>query len=421
MLAVALLAVAFSAPAAAPRAQGPVVPVYAGAASRGVVDAAQLERTRLELARLFGERGARVVVAVAGVVSDDKRAQALSEFDARLAVSKAAFADADYAEARSAAVEALQIFEKNLAFTDDEAAWSRYRELLVLVGEAQLTANDVAAADATLAQVLAVDPDYQPAKAPAASAALIARITALRGIANAKAIPVLEVQSRPPGAKVLIDGRGAGRAPVAVDVMPGIHYVLLDDNGRLHTERLVVDDDGARVTARLGSPEADTAAALTRRLRDPINKGEFTALADDVADVALVAVIVPWGPTLQVLCARVTNGALDAVIGTRLPLKDGPREKALFALVDAAVSRRDDGWVFVDDNAGILRQAFLQEAGDPKAVFVQDEGVNVGLIVGGIVGGVAVLVGAGIGAFVIVGNENKKDTGFTYGVDVSGF
>lgn len=423
MFAAVVFALAVFAPGAdvAVAPAGAVVPVFAGAASRGVVDGARVERLRLELARQFTERGARVVVPVAAVVSDDRRAQALREFETRLTTSKNAFAAADYAEARSAAVEALQIFEKNLAYTDDEIAWSRYRELLVIVAEAQLTAKDVPAADATLSQVLAVDPDYKPAaQKPPASPELSARIDALRAIQKGTSVPVLEVQSRPPGAKVLIDGRGAGRAPVAVDVAAGIHYVLIDDNGRVHTERLVVSVQGARVTARLGSPEAEAAATLTRRLRDPLSKKEFTDLAHGVADVVIVAVIVPWGRTEQVLCARVTNGELDAVIGTRLPLKEGPREKALFALVDAALKRPDDGWVFVDDNAGILRQEFLQGVGDPEAVVDEDAGSNIALIVGGIAGGAALVVGAGIGAFFYFDGENKKDTGFTYGVDVSG-
>ncbi|HEY1100592.1 MAG TPA: PEGA domain-containing protein, partial [Myxococcota bacterium] len=249
---------------------------------------------------------------------------------------------------------------------------------------------------------------------------VLERIVALRAAMKAQGLPVLEVQSKPAGAKVLIDGQAAGRAPVAVDVPAGIHYVLLDDNGRIHTERIVVPAGGARVAAQLGSPEGASAATLTRRLRDPVVKQEFTELAAAVADVTVSCTIAPWGKTEQVVCARVTAGALDAVIGTRLPLRDGPREKALFALVDAAVRRPDDAWVLVDDNVGLIRQEFLQGAGDPDAVVVEESEAPVLAIVGGIAGGVAVVVGAGIGVLLYLDNENKKDTGFTYGVDISG-
>jgi hypothetical protein len=42
------------------------------------------------------------------------------------------------------------------------------------------------------------------------------------------------------------------------------------------------------------------------------------------------------------------------------------------------------------------------------------------LIVGGIAGGVAVVVGVGVGVLSYLNSEQKKDTGFTYAVDVSG-
>jgi hypothetical protein len=277
----------------------------------------------------------------------------------------------------------------------------------------------VPAADVSLSQVLAVDPEYAPAE-PDVSAALVARVQALRQ-ANKRARPAsLEVQSRPPGARVLVDGRAAGRAPVAVDVSPGIHYVLVDDEGRSYTERVVVGADGARVAARLGSPQAETASLLTRALREPITKREFTGLARDVADITFVAVIVPYGPTEQILCARVTRGQLDAVVGTRLPLKDGPREKALFALVEAAMTRTSDGWIGLDDNVALLRTEFLQGAGNVNATFSESDEPNVPLIVGGIAGGVAVVVGVGVGVLSYLNSEQKKDTGFTYAVDVSG-
>ncbi len=393
--------------------------MYAGAVSRGAVDVNRVQRTKLELGRLFAERGISVAVPVAAVVSDNRLEIALQAFSKHVDDARESFQQAEYSEARTAAVDALQLFERSLAYSDSDDAWARYRELLVVVAEAQLGAKDVPAADVSLSQVLAVDPDYAPVE-PAASAALVARVTALRQAQKRARPATLEVLSRPPGARVLVDGRAAGRAPVAVDVSPGIHYVLVDDEGRTYSERVVVGADGVRVAARLGSPQAETAALLTRALRDPITKREFTNLARDVADITFVAVVVPFGPTEQVLCARVNRGQLDAVVGTRLPLKEGPREKAMFALVEAAMTRTSDGWVGVDDNVALLRTEFLQGVGNAKAVFTESDGPNVPLIVGGIAGGVVVVVGVGVGLLRYLDSEQKKDTGFTYGIDVSG-
>jgi hypothetical protein len=201
-------------------------------------------------------------------------------------------------------------------------------------------------------------------------------------------------------------------------VLPGIHYVLVDDEGKLHTERVVVGADGARVTARLGSPEAEAAAALMARMKDPLPKRDFAEAAADVADVTLAALVVPWGPTVQVVVARVTDGELDAVIGARLPRREGPREKALFQLVDAALKNPKDTWVGVDEDTASLRPALLQGAGDPGAKVVdEDEPLNIPLLVGGIVGGVV----AATGTVLFLQSEAQKDEGFRYVVDTSSF
>jgi hypothetical protein len=410
--------------AGGPAPVGVVRPVFAGAAVRGPLppDAADaVEAVRLELARLFVERGTRVVVPVAEVVTEQRKSRAIAALDERLTAATSSFKHRDYAEARSFAIEALQIFESSLAYSDEDDGWARYRELLLLVADAQLNARDPQACDETLGQLLVVEPDFQP-KPGQLTTAMLARLEVVKDNQRATPRTMLEVKSRPPGAKVLVDGRRAGRAPVAVEVLPGIHYVTLDDNGKIHTERKVVGADGGRVTARLGAPEAPAAQTLLRQLHNPISKRDFTELSSDVADVTFSALIVPWGTSQQVLIARVRDGELDAVVGTRLPLKAGPRERALFQLVDAAMTRLTDGWTGdVADDPATLRAAFLQGAGDRDAVVVDEaRGPNVPLLVGGIIGGVAVAAGVAVGAWVVVGAELRKDEGFIYAVDVSG-
>jgi len=415
-------ALAVSAPPSSSSSKGaPARPVYAGAASRGPVDPAQNEAVRLEVARLFAERGVKVTVAEAEAVTEQKKARALAELDERLDEAARAFKKNDYAEAKVFAQEALGIFEEALAYSEDDAGWARYRELLLLVTEAQLNARDKDAADVTLGQLLVIEPDYKPTKTQV-SAGLLARLEVVRDNQRATPRTTVEVKSRPPGARVLVDGRRAGKAPVAVEVLPGIHYVSLDDNGKVHRERVIVSEDGGRVTARLGEPEAQAAQTLIRRLKDPLTKKELSEYSVDVADVTLAALIVPWGKSQQVLIARVTDGELDAIVGARLPLRQGPREQALFQLVEAAVTKKADAWVGeVTDDAGTLRTAFLTGAGDQNAVVKEEEEpLNVPLLIGGLVGGVAVAAGVAFGVFTVVQADARKDEGFIYAVDTAG-
>jgi hypothetical protein len=419
----ALTMLALSSSSLAAEQAAPRRPVFAGVATRGTVDPTAVEAIRLELARLFSEQGVKVVVPVAEAVSEKRKARAIAELDERLDAAAKAFQRNDYAEGSTAAVEALAIFEEALAYTDDDAGWARYRELLLLVGEAQLNARDTEALAETLGQLLVIEPDYKPQKKQITTA-LLTQLDLVKDNQRATPQVILELKSRPPGANVLVDGRRAGRAPVAVEVLPGIHYVRLEDSaGKAATERVVVGPDGGRVTARLGSPEAAAAKDLTRLLRDPMTKRDFIEAASDVADITLAVVVSPWGPTQQVVVARVTNGELDAVIGTRLPLREGPRERALFQLVEGAMKKPADAWVGgVDDAEGLLRPEFLQGAGDPNAtVKTEDEPMSIPLLIGGIIGGTAVVAGVAFGVFTVVTNEQRKDEGFVYTVDTSAF
>jgi hypothetical protein len=398
-------------------------PVYAGATRRGRVADDDLDAVASALARRFADRGVKVAVPLAVVVTEERKARAIDVLDERLAAAAAAFGRRQWDEARSAMTTALGIFEEGLAFTEDDDAWARYRELLLLVADAQLAANDRAAADETLLQLLAVEPHLSPAVAAKAklSGQLVERMATLSSSPAAAVRATLGVKSRPPGARVLVDGRGAGRTPVAVEVPPGIHYVSVRDGDAMVTERVVVPPAGARVTARLGSAEAEAASALVGQLRGPLTKRAFTEAAVAVADVTFAAVVVPWGPTVQVLVARVTDGELDAVLGARLPRNDAQREATLFALVEAALTRADDGWVDVDDDRGLLRSAFLQGVGDEAAVLADESApTSLPVIVGGVVGGVAVAAGAAAIIVFVVGNEMRKDEGFRYVVDTSG-
>lgn len=402
----------------------PVRPVYAGLAVRGRVASENVDAVRAELARRFGERGVKVVAPRAVAVSTEHKARALDALDAQLAIAGAAFKRREWEEARIAMTTALSIFEEGLAFTEDDDAWARYRSLLLLAADAQLVTNDLSAADDTLRQLLAIEPDLAPTTAMKAnlSARTIERLIALRARPQASTRSTLEVKSRPPGARVLVDGRGAGRAPVAIEVLPGIHYVAVSQDGALVTERVVVTPAGARVTARLGAAEAEAGSILVRRLQGGLSKREFTEAAADVADVTFAAVVVPWGPTAQILIARVTDGALDAVHGTRLPRNEAQRDAALYQLIEAALTRTDDGWVGVTEDPATLRSAFLQGVGDETAVLADErEPVPVPLVVGGVVGGLAVVAGAAAVVALVWTNDARKDEGFRYVVDASAF
>lgn len=410
-----LLVLFAAAPAADP-------PVFAGVAVRGDIADKDVVQVTEQLRAVFGARGARVVTPVEKKATVEKERRLMKDLDERLDDAARAFEGAEEVDDWNAAgeilKEALVVFEENLAFTEDDAAWARYREMMLMTAQGRLKADDRPGADRALRQLLAIEPDWKPAKGT--DAEIVKRFDAVRTGARVTTLVSLEIKSRPAGAKVLVDGRRAGRAPVAVEVVPGVHYVIVEESGHVDRQRVVVTDDGGRVSSRLGSPELEAAQRLTGQLRKPeTKKQELLDLAGDVADVTVVAVAVPWGQSVEVVCARVTDGELDAVVATRLPRGEGAREKAVFALVEAALTQKADGWVAVSESPTTLRPLLLSGVGD-RSVEDEPEPVSVPLVVGSIIGGVAVASAIGIGVAAAVINETNKDKGFTYGVDASG-
>ncbi len=392
--------------------------VFAGVAVRGAVSDDDVVQVTEQLRSMFQARGARVVAPIENKGTRERERRVLKDLDDRLDDAARAAAATDWNGARELLQDALALFEEHLAFTDDDAAWARYRELLVLQSTALLHVNDKVGADQELLQLLAVEPDWRPKKG-VTPAAVAARFDAVRDEARATPPASLEVKSRPAGAKVLVDGRRAGRAPVAIELPPGVHYVIVEDHGRVHHQRVVVGDGGARVSARLGSPELEASVRLLAQLRQPATKkAELLDLASDVADVALVAVVLPWGRSVQVVCARVTDGELDAVVAAPLPRNPGAREKVVFQLVEAALTQKADGWIAAADAAQALRPLLLSGMGD-TSINDAPEPAPTGLIIGGVVGGLVVVAAVGLGAALVFLNESNKDKGFTYGIDAS--
>ncbi|MDP2344294.1 MAG: PEGA domain-containing protein [Deltaproteobacteria bacterium] len=393
-------------------------PVFAGVAVRGAVKDADVVQVTEQLRQVFGARGARVVTPVERKATLERERRVLKDLDERLDDAARAAADDDWNVAREVLQDALALFEEHLAFTEDDAAWARYREMLILQSTALLKVKDKAGADRALLQLLAVEPDWRPQKG-VTPVDVAARFDIVRDESRSTPPVSLEVKSRPAGAKVLVDGRRAGRAPVAVEVPPGVHYVIVEESGRVHRQRVVVTESGGRVSARLGSPELEASLRLTSQLRKPeTRKADLLELAYDVADVAVVAVVLPYGQSVQVVCARVTDGELDAVVGAPLPRGEGAREKVVFNLVEAALTQKADGWVGTGDPAVTLRPLLLTGVGD-ATINDAPEPAPVGLIIGGVAGGLAVVAAIGLGVGLVIQNEGNKDKGFTYGVDAS--
>ncbi len=72
-----------------------------------------------------------------------------------------------------------------------------------------------------------------------------------RGLARARAQPVLVVRSDPPGARILVDGDDRGPAPQTLTLRPGVHTIRLEHPGYNPVQQEVRLAPGVRTETRL--------------------------------------------------------------------------------------------------------------------------------------------------------------------------
>lgn len=399
-------------------------PVYFGAAARGGVDGKTAQRVRAALESAVGRQGVKVLDATAG--ADDSAAVAMVAAKEALDEATKAFTDEDWAAALTNSLIALQKFETDLAYSEDEAAWALYRDIMSLRAVTYLKIRKRDDAADTIRALLSVLPRYAPNR-DKAPPALVELVDAAHDEIRALPPAPLEVQSKPAGAQVLVDGRRVGKTPLMLeDLVPGAHYVAMTQGGGRHTERIVVDEVGARVSARLGSKKGVAARDVLRAIEKPTTAKVFVLSVQDVDDDGLLAVILPSGKKIEVIGARVSGGEVKVVCGIRTADNDNDLQRAAFVLVEGLIEKNDDAWLdqaAKEGDPAVLRTRLFQGMGTHEVAEdeVEEEPINPAVIAAVTVSTVLVVAVAGTIVGLSVARELRKDEGFTFGVDTSGF
>lgn len=398
-------------------------PVYFGAAARGGVDPKTAQRVRAALESAVSRQGVKVLDATSS--GDDSVQAAMTAAKEAMEEATKAFGDEDWAAALTASLIALQKFESDLAYSEDEAAWALFRDIMSLRALTYLKIRKKDDAADTMRALLSVLPRYSPnrEKAPEGLIALVDQAND-----EIKALPPapLEVQSKPAGAQVLVDGRRVGKTPLLLeDLVPGVHYVTMAAAGGRHNERIVVDEVGARVSARIGSKRGVAARDVLRAIEKPTTAKVFVLSVQDVDDDGLLAVMLPSGKKVEIIGARVSGGEVKVVCGVRVADNDNDLQRAAFVLVEGLIEKNDDAWLdqaAKDGDPAVLRQRLFQGMGTHEVPEeeVEEEPMNPAVVAAVTVSSAIVVIVTGTIVGLSVYREVRKDEGFTFGVDTSG-
>ncbi len=396
-------------------------PIFFGTAVRGRVSKDMATHFKASIERSLAKQGIKVLDASAA--AEDSTATAAAEARAALDEAISAYNDDDWPTALADSARALKSFEEGPAFTSDDLAWGLYRDILSLRALTYLKMRKRHDADEAVRALLVVLPRWAPNREKAPPD-LIRHVDDVKDELRALPPASIEVQSRPSGAKVIVDGRERGRSPLIVDgLAPGMHYVGLEGKSGRYTEKVPLSENGAAVAARLGSRKGAAARDVVRALSKPTTAPAFVEAITGVDDDALVMVLLPKGKKRATLVgARVRDGEVKTVCGVIAADNDNDRERATFVLVQGLLQRTSDGWLdeAKDEDLATLRPTLFAGTGTlVDEAETEEEPMNPAVIASAIVGAVAAVavVGAGVGFYVT--QELKKNDGFTYTVDTS--
>lgn len=398
---------------------GPAVadPVYVGAAARGGLSGETTQVLRAALEQAVARHGVKVL---------DTRAAAATDVEGSLAKARAALDDAAaaYSENRlteclSYGDDALAEFERGPAFTEERQAWSLFRDIHALRALAAVGLKRSAAADEAITALLVVDPRWSPNRSRTPKE-LMRHIDDVGDELRSLPPVSLQVESKPNGATVILDGKRQGKAPLVIEgLAPGVHYLAVTSARGRFVQKVTLGDDDARVVAKVGSRKGAAAREVTQLLEEPLGAAKLVDAVSDVGDDALVVVLLPAGRQVELIGARITEGEVAVVAGVRISDSENDRERASYELIEGLLEKGSDAWLdqAAGDDPRTLRPRLFGGTGTTEV----EESVEISpaVLASAIIGGAVVAVVAGVAVTAVVMREVQKNEGFTFAVDTS--
>ncbi len=392
-------------------------PVYVGAAARGGLSGETTQAMRAALEQAVARHGVKVL---------DTRAAAAGDVEGSLGKARAALDDAAaaYSENRlteclSYADDALAEFERGPAFTDDRQAWALFRDIHAMRALAAVGLKRSAAADEAITALLVVDPRWSPNRSRTPKD-LMRRIDDVADELRSLPPVALQVESKPNGATVVLDGKRQGKAPLVIEgLAPGVHYLTVTSGRGRFVQRVTLGDDDARVMAKVGSRKGAAAREVTQLLEEPLGAARLVEAVSDVDDDALVVVLLPAGRQVELIGARITDSEVAVVAGVRIDDNENERERASYELIEGLLERSGDGWLdrAAGDDPRTLRPRLFGGTGTTEVE--EDVAISPAVLASAIIGGAVVVVAAGVAVGAVVMREVQKNEGFTFAVDTS--
>ena len=288
------------------------------------------------------------------VESTVEQAQKADEGRHLVAEGNAAAATKGWPEAAAKYQRALQDFDLGLPAVGAH----EYGDALLRLGAADWMSGDEKAAKEAFALVARIDPK-QRLEARAVEPAIEAQMAAARAEADATRRGFLDVDTRPAGARVQVDGESKGPSPVHAELPAGRHLLRVERAGFYPTSELV------DIAPRKGSKQSITLSATpTATSLNQIIAGAADEVGRGTAGKSVSALAQKF--SLERLLIGAVRSQEESRVSVVLSLVDATRHRIIAAkTLTLAADGTDADQIELDTQAAARKLIAADDAQEP--------------------------------------------------------
>lgn len=286
---------------------------FAGLISRDSSNALVARKVETMLASEFGQNGIQILSR-----GDSQNSQATPNLDfddlsRLLENARGQFFEGQFKLAVTSCDDGIARFEDRFAHREHQEAWKLYAELSLIRVMALRRLDQKPQGDLAMAAIAAQVPDYIP-DPNVVPPNLLNRYQAIKSrLLNLPPV-ALSLQSTPPGANAIVNGKNVGLTPIQLNLVPGPHYVTIEAQGERFEEYIVLREGSRDFSVQLSSHLRGKAHTLREQLQNGLTEEQFAELSNQISGTTFIGLLERRQNRLRVYLAKHSSKGFDALV-----------------------------------------------------------------------------------------------------------
>jgi hypothetical protein len=273
------------------------------------------------------------------------------------------FFEGRFKDAVSRCDDGIARFEDQFAHRVNPEAWKYYAELSLVRVMALRRLDQKAQGDLAMAAIAAQVPEYIP-DPNIVPPNLLNRYQAIKE--RLQSLPSIELtlQSNPPGAQAIVNGKNVGLTPIALkSLTPGPHYVTIKTETERFEEFVVLREGNRVFQVNLSSHLHAIGEDIRKQISIQMAENELAQKSQLIAKTTFLSFVEQESGVLRIYMAKMNEGRLASVLMMEIDNTLMSLESEVPILVARIVESSGDAIVGAPDRpATNLRSRFLNQS-----------------------------------------------------------